>query len=824
MQRPDSIPAAHAAQTAFEQMQARLIALLLRHDADRFRRYITTHPDYAGDTDQPELRRERELGVLFYLSDELFAHILPRIVRRLSFAAPRATMREEPPTRGRIDWERTLDATWDECPDAPPLTLYTRRRRRTFATPENLLTVATLLEYRADVQHLLWDEARAPGSQALRHPLNEIVTRCERELAFPQFAGLRPEAQQMCAGAAGGIAHLEAQVSERLLPGGNSAYEELLIWRQQRRNLRLLQRDQPAQPDAALGADPRRDNYLYQIWIFYELVDMLTAQGRLEALDTTPGAMQVRFHWGTDSARCCYELRHDQAVPNPVAGWVADPPAYAVPGVRPDFYLRRIDPPPEQVQQGATIIWREPGVIWDAKYYREQESPNAPAMPIKRMLADLTLLGESLGVLLFAFLTPGMPESPPMNADDHDSNRPPMNAAQPQMPADPTRTHETISENQSDPRHQRPLHQSYQITPDPQRNQPLMPDQTVTMQPLCPAWEQHTGAVQRVLQALLEMAHARLQQPRRPVCRGVFLDTLSVTDQPGLTDRAGRPLDVPADDLLLCPKPHIGPWRVDLVSRSRHCCQDATRCHIIGQATAQKPVRPPRTAEDLLKELQQIVAAPDADLDEETVGAIARRVEQVTRRFAEIAGAYRRIEVYYHRLRDMGMARTLDRLGTVERESLALAVFLIEQLDSVGARDYSAPVIHVASVLELELQRRLRACPGLTGTAFPHGKPTLGTLPFMRRHPERTGGDWAHLQHYLATRWQAHVDPDDPTVQITFDEVVTVLDDIKVVRNQAAHTNPVTRESYSRLFRLVCQAGPLRIGALNVLLLAWPGE
>jgi hypothetical protein len=283
-------------------------------------------------------------------------------------------------------------------------------------------------------------------------------------------------------------------------------------------------------------------------------------------------------------------------------------------------------------------------------------------------------------------------------------------------------------------------------------------------------------------------------------------------------------LDVPADDLLLCPKPHIGPWRVDLVSRSRHCCQDATRCHIVGQATAQKPVRPPRTAEDLLKELQQIVAAPDVDLDEETVGAIARRVEQVTRRFAEIAGAYRRIEVYYHRLRDMGMERTLDRLGRAERESLALAVFLIEQLDSVGARDFSAPVIHVASVLELELQRRLRRCPGLTGTAFPHGKPTLGTLPFMRRHPERTGGDWAHLQHYLATHWQPHVDPDDPTVQITFDEVVTVLDDIKAVRNQAAHTNPVTRESYSRLFRLVCQAGPLRIGALNVLLLAWPGE
>jgi hypothetical protein len=261
---------------------------------------------------------------------------------------------------------------------------------------------------------------------------------------------------------------------------------------------------------------------------------------------------------------------------------------------------------------------------------------------------------------------------------------------------------------------------------------------------------------------------------------------------------------------------------VDVVSRERHCCQDAWLCHIIGQAGAQKPLRPPRTAEELLTELQQAFTPGDGDeMSDTTVAAISRQVEALTRRFAEITGAYRRIEVYYHRLRDLGMEYTLDLLGPAERESLALSVFLVEQLDSVHSSDYSAAVIHIASVVELELQRRVEHCPGLTGAAFPHGRPTLGTLPFMRRNPERTDGDWERLVDYLATHWQGRVDPDNPDEDISFEAFVKVLNEIKMLRNRAAHTQPISRAGYVKLFRLTCQAGPLRIGALNVLLLAW---
>jgi hypothetical protein len=776
---------------AFLWLQGRMVELLLRHDAPRFGK---TFAEQQADTFTDErLRHYRELAVLFYLRDELFSSILPRIKRRLSVAAPREMQTEALPPRGRIDWSRTIADGLRDRPGELPLSVTTRQRRRHFTTPENLLTVVTLLEYRAAVQRLLDDEIVHNRAQSLRHPLHEIIAACTRELAFPQFAGLISDCEAIRSGhAAQTVADLEAAVAANLLPGRTSAYDDLLAWRRKLEQLQLLDRTQADQLPM-LGSDPAHDNYLYQMWLFYEMGDLLQQAGRLQTWDVKD--MRLTFTWGSDEEERPYALQHDQGIAH---HW------HHAPGVRPDLYIEHADR--QEVHDGDTLIWREPGYVLDAKYYRPRPSRKAPGDPVKRMLADLHLTGERHGALLFAFQ--GGPEAQQSDEEADETTDEPDVATLPQAHA--------------------PL---YEVAPNATGAQTTVPDVRVGVWRVQPTIEGGPQAAQAVLRALLDHVHQTLSERVEVRCRGVFLDSLSVADAADLRDRAGQTLTSAPEDLLLCPKPHVGPWRVDLVSRTQHCCQDGRLCHIVGQPDSRKPVRPPRTAEELLHELQQMFEGnAGEELDDATVQVIARRVESVTRRFAEIAGVYRRIEVYANRLKDMGMHRTFDLLDAAQQESLALAVFLVEQLDSIGAQDYSAPAIHISSVLEIENQRRVFACSGLIGEASIKNKQTLGTLfflflafkkPHKYRDAQKARDDWSCIVEHSALHWNGAVLPDEPEQVLQFEEYVKQLDNIKNIRNAAAHTKTVTRDDYAELFRDTCQGGKLRIGALNALLLAW---
>ncbi|MBX0329646.1 hypothetical protein K2Z83_18405 [Oscillochloris sp. ZM17-4] len=767
---------------AYSLMQARMLALLLRFSSGEYRKLFAKQEGFQREPDVLEIYRD--LGVLFHLRDELFEHILPRILRRLSFVAPRRMVVEEPPGRGRIDWERTLAATWAERPGEPPLELHGRQSLRDFATPENLLVVATLLEYRADVRRILLSDAVGSADEALRHPLQMIVERCERELAFPQLAGIRATAQQILEGAAGGVESLGQRVAQGAIPGGNSAYDDLLAWRRRYRELGLLQRLEAAAPDETLGVNPRRDNRLYQLWIVCELADLLLREGKLIA-DATALPMRIGFRWGAGDDERRYELLHDRGIPEQPKVWRSEPTDGPVPGVRPDYYLRRIDPPMTTVGAQNDPAWREPGVIWDAKYYRERDRNRAPGEPVKRMLADLALTGERCGSLLFAFL-----RAEPGDAADVAGG---IDGALVQR-----------------------------LQPLGTGAQQIDPETQIAVLGLCP--DQPTEATQRILAGLLDQAHVTLRTPLRPTCQGIFLDALSAEGR-RLVDRWDESIDAPTSDLLICPKPHIGPWRIDLVSRKQHCCSDPRLCHIVGQEGAKRPVRPPRDARDLVEELGHIFEGDDRDhLQEEDVSAIARTVEGLTRHFADRLGVFRNIAVYENRLRDMGMERALDHLNRPERESLALALFLVEQLDSIGAKDFSAPAIHISSVLEIEIQRRVFRCPGLVGQAAWPKKQTLGLLPFMRWKPHETEGDWERIVAFVSPQWDGAVVRDDPSAIIDFPTFVKAVDTVAQLRNKAAHTHPVSRDEYRNLFGLVCQGGPLRIGALNVLVLAWRND
>lgn len=756
-----------------------MVELLLRYDTPRFAATFAELSAAPALHEDAALARLRELAVVIYLREELFAQILPRIKRRLSFAAPRAIMVEALPTRGRIDWPRTIAASWRDLPDEPPLAMHTRQRRRHFATPENLLTVVTILEYQAFAQRLLEREEAHDPIAAVQHPLYDIVDACSRELIFPQFAGLEREARSLLeAQHEYELGDLEALVIEQAQPGINSAYDDLLEWRGRLRELRLLDRELSAAPTAMLGADPKRDNYLYQLWIFYELLSLLDRRGCIEPRGISLAPMRLRFRW----LECMYELQHDQAVPEPtVASWQArSDDAHRVPGVRPDYYLRRIEPAPVGVADEYGTIWREPGVIWDAKYYRERESGDAPSSPIKRMIADLNLLGEPYGVLLFAFLKE--PESGNAN---------------------------------------------YMIGPDLAHSETLIPQQHVAIRQLRPVLVEGGSAIDGMLEELLNEAHQRLRTPAEVRCHGVFLDSLTVNahgvlaGSEALRRRDGTSLaaantstETALENLLLCPKPHIGPWRVDIVSLEHDCCKKARACHILGAGlpAIQPPSRLTRL-EDIPRALRTF--GDEGDEDDERAAVATRQVRTIAQRYADLIQP-NLVEFIAWVREELDVGEQFEQFPFLTqslRDTLGLGRFLWQQIDAIRATNFAGPTLLFTGVLEeLVRQSIYDRCPPLTDSAGRGLPKTLGTVG----HPRNR----AVLAAALAAgeHWAPQL---SERMHLSFDAWAELTWRISRIRNQAAHEARVSPGDFRNLLQLYFGSKRTGFGAFNGLLLAW---
>jgi hypothetical protein len=760
---------------AFLWMQGRMVELLLRYDLPRFSATFSELRAAPATMEAAALTRLRELAVVIYLREELFEQILPRIKRRLSFAAPRAIMVEPMPTRGRIDWPRTMAANWRDLPEEPPLDMHTRQRRRHFATPENLLTVATILEYQAFAQHLLdREEARDPLG-TVQHPLYDIVDACSRELIFPQFAGLEREARALIE-AQERLDELEQQVAENMQPGLNSAYDDLLAWRDKLHALRLLDRDLTSAPTAMLGADLKRDNYLYQLWIFFELLSVLDKRGCIEPNGVNLTPMRVRFRW----EECVYELQHDQAVTQPtVASWKdRRSDTQRVPGVRPDYYLRRVDPPVVSVEGEHGTIWREPGVIWDAKYYRERESTSAPASPIKRMIADLNLLGEPYGILLFAFL--------------------------------------------KEPEHEQA---NYALSPNMLHSETLIPQQSIVIRQLRPALPESGSNVHGILELLLNDAHQRLRRPADIRCHGVFLDALTVNAHGALASAAAlryrngsaliaadTPAETALDTLLLCPKPHIGPWRIDVVSLERDCCQNAQRCHILGAGLANIQ-RPSRLAR--LEDIAQAIRVVGNDEHDERADAATRQVRVIAQRYADLIQP--NLGEFTDWVRnELDVAAQFEQfpfLTDNHRETLGLGRFLWQQIDAIRASNFAGPTLLFTGVLEeLVRQTIYERCPPITDRNGRELSKTLGTIS------NRLNRAVLIQSMQQGGCWEPQI---TDTAQLSIDAWADLAWRISRIRNQAAHEAQVSPSEFRDLQQLYFGSKRTGYGALNGLLLAW---
>ncbi|NJO82650.1 MAG: hypothetical protein HC828_07370 [Blastochloris sp.] len=449
-----------------------------------------------------------------------------------------------------------------------------------------------------------------------------------------------------------------------------------------------------------------------------------------------------------------------------------------MPGVRPDFYLWRTDPPRATVRDGDMEIWREPGVIWDAKYYRERESDTAPATPIKRMIADLSLLGEAYGVLLFAFLKERSELTP-----------------------------------------------EYLLAPDPVRNQTLVPDQQVHVAQVPPALPGEESKLRTTLLALINDAHQRLRTPAVIRCHGVFLDGLTVNahgalaGMEALRHRDGSaltPADTPAetalDTMLLCPKPHIDPWRVDIVSLERDCCRNAQLCHIVGAGTPdiQRPSRLTRL-EDIAKAIRTV----DDSEHGERAEAATRQVRLIAQRYADlIQPNLAEFTAWVREELDVGeQFEQFPFLTQSLRDTLGLGRFLWQQIDAIRATNFAGPTLLFTGVLEeLVRQTMYEQCPPLIDHAGRTLPKTLGTIGHRRNRTVVIGALTA------GRYWEEQL---PGTLRLSVDAWCDMTLRISRIRNQAAHEAHVSLNDFRDLQHLYFGSKRTGFGALNGLLLAW---
>ncbi|EFO80924.1 hypothetical protein OSCT_1216 [Oscillochloris trichoides DG-6] len=499
-----------------QRLQRRVMRLLLLHDQRLFQGQFRTF--YTGSDVAPLFAQYDRFLQLRTLSDELLHDIMPRIRRQLSLQTDQARLVEAAPTRGDIDWPRTIQRGWRESPGLPPITFETRLRQRSSVTPENLFTVAILLHYHHLVQAVLREALDGEGLETEEQQvLTANAEHAERELAAA-YARALIESARHC-----DLEALAQQVEARLRPG-SSPYRDLLAWWQRFTAFQVGRGS--AQHAATLAPrryDEKADAWLYEIWIMLELLHLLDATGALAG-----GAVQVRrdhlataYTWNGQALLLTYNRQAEDAS-GEGAGW------RNAPGVRPDYAVTRLPALPDLRDAEQRLIWREPPLLLDAKYYLSGSDPERTHGAVKKLLGDMALLGAAQCLLFF----PALPE------------------AQPPGP-----------------------HESRLIERNPERYHGGAPiPLQIRLYRLAPRMPQ--ADLQARLRAILDHISAYFAtRPTSITCQGVCLD-------PDTISPTGRPLLNAAQ--ILCPKPHIGPGVYDLV-RWEDCLHNPYLCHVRDQ-------------------------------------------------------------------------------------------------------------------------------------------------------------------------------------------------------------------------------------------------
>ena len=288
---------------ALMRMKARIVHLVI----GLFKRgYLDCALPVSLET-QPALHlaeRLRRLLKLQIMTATLTDSIIPKIRRRISFVSERTTETQRYRIRGALDPIKTLKAN-TYMSTTPVLTnLVGRRPVRDFHTPENLLTVYTLLRVKDDADHLLDDPSIASHmDRRERQILHGIRRKCRFALRTGIFARLIPEVSQIQYGASARseIDRLIGQAYERVgrMRGFQEGYRALLTWQED------YATDNISTPGTAYTAPFREitPDRAYELLALLEVLLCIGKNGRIRQRETRSGrttqpAFECRFKDG----------------------------------------------------------------------------------------------------------------------------------------------------------------------------------------------------------------------------------------------------------------------------------------------------------------------------------------------------------------------------------------------------------------------------------------------------------------------------------------------------------------------------------------------
>jgi hypothetical protein len=721
-----------------QQLQRRVIRLLFQHGEALFRNQFGQFSAQSALPQIPLLQQYDRYIKLHILSDELLDDILPRIRRQLSLKTSRARLHEEAPTRGDIDWPRTLEQSNSQSPGLPPIQFETRLRQRSMETPENLLTVAILLAYRQELQQAMKDRFEDEDLSALEmQTLTSADERAERELAAPFARSLMQQASKA------DINALAQAVDAHLRPGP-SPYRALIAWWRRFTTFRVGRAtSEQLHPFASKRTDEKSDAWLYELWIALEYIHLFSQAGALLAQDMVIATdwLQCTFTWQQRRFRFIYNRQLDTSTTYE-SDWEHGP------STRPDYSIEREKP--LEIRHEETLIWREPPVVFDAKYYLGGSDPTNTHGPIKKLLGDMTLVGSHTAALFF-----------------------------PQLP-EPQTKEQTITRT---------------IQRTGQRYQPGGESvQQVYLYHLEPTMPFEN--VQKRLRSTLDLAAQALPDRPKPTCQGVWLDPDSVNADHHI---------LPAHTVL-CPKPHIGANVFDLVNADTDCLKNPRLCHVIGQPIIAPFVVRVTTSEQLTQQSQTIRSRSDEMLykveqlgdeaqaeriREYIFAGVGRTVEQYVKQFGNTVAIEDHFEQWVFGPYWQQHQRSLSQEA---RNSLVSGEFVWQHYQDVSLQDWAAPAIQYCRALELELKRRFyQPCP----EKYPPLRAgfTLGTLiyAYTRQQSDRNAKLTWDIFIDLVAQAGSNIQDFEHIVQRM------LVDQIKDKRNLLAHGGAISKEIASVL-------------------------